>query len=93
MLLTPYQAYRLLKADIDAMEQRIMSTLADIKAAEDKVGSDIATAVATNAANVKALADAIANQADPAEIQSLVDEATAHSAALEAAFPAAQPTS
>ena len=71
-----------------AMEKRIMATLKDVKDAEDKIGTDIAVAVATNADNLKKLSDAISAAADPAEVQSLLDEANAHAAALEAAFPA-----
>ena len=81
------QLIAVMRDELRGMERRIMATLKDVKDAEDRIGTSIARATSQNAANIKALADAIANQADPAEVQALLDEATAHADALDAAFP------
>ena len=83
------QAVSQIVSAVASSERRIMAQIDDLKAAEDRIGTDIATAVATNAANLKEIADLIAKQSDPApDLQALIDEAKAHADALEAAFPA-----
>lgn len=77
------------RSDLQAMEKRIMATLDDLKAAEDKVGTDIATAIKINSDNVAKLQAALAAAVDPSPaIQALIDETVAHAQALESAFPA-----
>lgn len=66
-----------------------------IKAAEDKLGADIATAVATNKSNLDTIAELLAKQTagsntteDDAKLDEILASAQAHAAALEEAFPA-----
>lgn len=85
-LLTEFRA--IIRSELQAMEKRIMAaTLKDVKDAEDRLGQSIVRATAQNAANVKALADAIANEADQDELEALATEAKAHADAMDAAFP------
>lgn len=84
---------RAMLREILANQKVIMTALENIKAAEAKLGTSVAAAIAAQAVNAKALADAIAKSAaagtvadDSDDLQALADDMTAKAAALDAAF-------
>ena len=85
-------------ADMKAMEARLSDKLDKIKAAEDKLGQDIANAVTVNKSNLDQIAGLIAKQAagtnsteDDEALDEILATAQKHAADLEAAFPAPAP--
>jgi hypothetical protein len=83
-----------IRADLKGMETRMSDKLDKIQAAEDRLGASIARATAVNAANVKALADAIAKAQSPdatnkddAALDKILATTIAHADNLDAAFP------
>ncbi len=62
-------------------------SLAEVKTALDRLVADIQVGITAIQDLTAQLAAALANQADPAEIQAILDEVNQIMAALEAALP------
>ena len=84
-----------IRADLYSMRTEMNDRLDKIQAAEDRLGQSVARATSQNAANVKALADAIAKAqaqdatpADDAALDKILAQTVAAADKLDAAFPA-----
>ena len=83
-----------LRAELQTMRTEMNDRLDKIQAAEDRLGQSVARATSQNAANVKALADAIAKAqaqdatpADDEALDKILAQTVAAADKLDAAFP------